>query len=127
MGLEDVRVLIAEEDGPSARVVAAVLEAEGCTTWIASSAEEAFALFEIHRPEVVVLELVLPLMGGMSLARKLRGSEHGDPPLAIVALTATNGPETVSAAIAAGVDEYIRKPIEPLGFVAIVERLLGRG
>lgn len=125
MSLVGKRALIAEEDTASAKVAAILLRQERCTTWVAASAEEALELYAQHHPDVVVLELVIPVMGGLELARRIRAIPV-DTPAIVVALTSFNGAAAVAAAHAAGIDEYVRKPIDPDGFVELIRNVLGR-
>lgn len=112
---EQVTALIVDDDAASVKLVAVVLELEGCAVEKASSAEEALARLRTLRPDVVLVDLILPLMSGVLLAEQLKAApETRDIPL--VAITAFNGPKTERIAAQAGFSGFFRKPIDPMAF-----------
>jgi two-component system cell cycle response regulator DivK len=117
-------VLIVEDDPPSAKLVAVVLGAEGCSTQVVSSAEGALIALEVHVPDVIVLDLVLPLMSGLLFARQVKASPR-TARIPIIAVSAFNGSEAARLAREAGCAEYIRKPIDTMSFPAVVRSFLG--
>jgi two-component system, cell cycle response regulator DivK len=122
--LAGLPVLIVEDDAASAKLVAVVLQTEGCVTRIARSAEEALAVIETFSPRVIVLDLILPRMSGLLLAERLKkGPATRDIP--IIAVSAFNGPETVRIAESAGCAAYIRKPIDPIALPQLLLSHLG--
>jgi CheY-like chemotaxis protein len=113
--LTGVPVLIVDDDPPSAKLLGVVLDAEGCETRIARSAEEALDIMRTFVPRVLVLDLVLPRMSGLLLAQQLK-STPATRDLVIVAVSAFNGPETQRVVAGAGCQAYVRKPIDPIAF-----------
>ena len=82
------------------------------------------ALAGEHRPDLIVLDLMMPRMSGFDVLRRLRGdvSVDGTP---IVVMSAW--PNAQEAALEAGADRYIQKPFEPDDLTEVVDALLGGG
>ncbi len=76
----------------------------------AGTAEEALALVPQVHPDIVVLDLVLPGMGGVEAVRRLR-AEH--PDVKVVVLTSFAGPDSVLSVVRAGVSGYLLKDVGP--------------
>jgi CheY-like chemotaxis protein len=114
-----VSVLIVDDDAPSVKLLSVVLEAEGCRVQTASSAEEALARLRTFRPDVIVLDLILPLMSGLLLAESLK-SDAVTSKIVLIAVTAFNGRKTERIAAQAGFSAYVRKPIDPASFAKLV-------
>ncbi len=76
----------------------------------AGTAEEALALVPRVRPDIVVLDLVLPGMGGVEAVRRLR-AEH--PEVKVVVLTSFAGPDNVLSVVRSGVSGYLLKDVGP--------------
>jgi CheY-like chemotaxis protein len=117
-------VLIVDDDPLSAKLVAVVLRGEGCEVRIAGSAEEALGIVEEMRPRAVILDLILPRMGGVLLAERLRAN-RGTKSTLLVAVTAFDGPETERVARSAGCDLFLRKPIDALALPELLADHLG--
>jgi CheY-like chemotaxis protein len=122
--LVGVPVLIVEDDPLSAKLTSIVLASEGAIVRIATSAEEALDTLREFLPRLIVLDLVLPRMGGLLFAKAVKADDrHRDA--FIVAVTAINGPETRRIAEESGCDGYVRKPIETETFARTLAIYLG--
>lgn len=117
--LKGVAVLVVEDDGPSARLAAALLDEAGAEVGLAGSAEEALLTLETFRPRVVLIDLILPRMSGLMLAQRL-ANEGLARDAVILAVSALNGPETKRLALEAGCAGYMRKPIDVETFAQVV-------
>lgn len=109
--LEGVRVLIVEGHIQTARMLSAVLEREGSQVRVAASAEEALAELRTFAADAVVLDLVLPRMSGLLLARRLRKSAATRRAV-LIAISAIDSPCTAQLAEAAGCSAYLSNPID---------------
>ena len=89
----------------------------------AASAEEAAALLEGWQPAVIVLDIALPGLDGLSFCRQLK-EERGEGAPAVVLLT--GGDLSLTGARVAGADALLRKPFSPLELTDLLEGLLGR-
>ena len=123
--LQDIRILIVDSDPPSARLLQAVLEQEGCVFQVATQGAEALTAVSEFGPNLVLLELVLPDMPGLDLVRALKASPAASN-VVMLAVTASNGPETRRLALEAGCVDYVRKPIDALSFTARLAMHLGK-
>ena len=121
-----MRILVVEDDEPSVRLVKAVLEDSGAAVRLARSAEEALEAIESDKPDVALVDLILPQMSGILLADRLKASPATDG-IVLIATTAFNGGATERIALAAGFVAYVRKPIDPSTFCEIVEAAIRGG
>jgi CheY-like chemotaxis protein len=104
-------ILVVEDDEPSMVLACAVLEELGYRPVPAGSAEEAVQLLQTSQPSLVLTDLHLPGEDGLALARRLK-SDPATASIPIVALTAHTGSELRSAALAAGCDHFMAKPLD---------------
>lgn len=124
--LRDVTILVVEDDEPSVRLLKAVLEDERAIVRFARSAEEALEMVDAEKPEVALIDLILPQMSGLLLADRLK-ADPATADIVLIATTAFNGGSTERIVLAAGFVAYVRKPIDPSTFCGIVERAARRG
>jgi CheY-like chemotaxis protein len=125
VGVRGIHVLVVDEPH-HAQILVRLLTAEGCETRIAHTAPEAIAVLSAFQAQAVILDLVLPGMSGLVLARILK-ADPATSNLVIVALSSVNGPAVERMAKDAGCAAWIRKPIDPLMFVQLLgSHLKGR-
>ena len=116
------RVLIVEDDDDIAQVLQRSLRLEGYETRIAGDGEAALGAATDFVPDLVVLDLGLPKLDGMEVARRLRESD--DVP--ILMLTARDALESRVEGLDAGADDYLVKPFERQELLARLRALLRR-
>ena len=104
-----MRILVIDDELDTAQTVALLLRHEGHEVRYAVTAGAALDLMAQDEPELVILDLGLPDMDGFALARRLKG--RGAAPR-IIAITG-RGPEAKKAALDAGCDHFLRKPVDP--------------
>jgi signal transduction histidine kinase/CheY-like chemotaxis protein/streptogramin lyase len=105
-------IVVVEDDNAVARVVSELLQSLGHQVRHAPHALAALAEISTRRPQLVLLDLDLPDVDGIQLARLLRVQEVGDVArLRLVALTARSDPEAEQEALGAGMDGFLRKPV----------------
>jgi CheY-like chemotaxis protein len=104
-------ILIVDDNPANLRLLAFLLDAVGYQTRTAANAEEALALLETLRPRMLLLDLQLPGMDGLTLARLLR-TRPALHELIIVAVTAHAMRGDEELARAAGCDGFVTKPID---------------
>jgi DNA-binding response OmpR family regulator len=115
-------ILIAEDDERTARLVALYLEREGARTELAPDGRVAIDRTRRLRPDLVILDLMLPGIDGWEVCRRLR--EESDTP--IVMLTARGAEDERVQGLALGADDYVVKPFSPKELVARVAAVLRR-
>jgi diguanylate cyclase (GGDEF)-like protein len=118
------RVLLVDDDAGLRTLVRTTLEPLGVDVDEAADAAAAAAWIASRPPDVVVLDVRMPGLDGLSFCRELKlGSETSR--IAVLLLTGSDGAESDPAARDAGADAFLRKPFSPLALLSIVERLLG--
>jgi two-component system cell cycle response regulator DivK len=116
-------VLIVEDNEKNLKLVRDVLQAKGYATLEAGSAEEGLALAREHSPALILMDIHLPGMSGIEALRQLR-AEAATAAIPVIAITASVMQESVREVMAAGFEALIEKPIEVLGFLEKVRRVL---
>lgn len=106
------RVLIADDSPVNRLIVRRRLETWGCDVTETVDGGEALAKFQQSPFDVVILDLEMPVLGGLEAARRIREGEVGTYRRAtIIALTGSSGPEERARCLAAGMDEVLGKPV----------------
>ncbi|GAA0205663.1 MULTISPECIES: MtrAB system response regulator MtrA [unclassified Aeromicrobium] len=116
------RVLVVDDDASLAEMLTIVLEAEGLTTLVCRSGDEVMTAFGAFKPDVVLLDLMLPGMDGMKVCRQIRAGSA----VPIIMLTAKSDTPDVVRGLEAGADDYITKPFKNTELVARVRARLRR-
>jgi PAS domain S-box-containing protein len=125
--LQGISVLVVDDEPDARSLVKHVLEECGALVRTASSATEAFELFQSQQPGVLVSDIGMPGDDGYSLIRWIRSLEKekgGTTPA--LALTAYARPEDRMKAVRAGFQLHVVKPVEPAELVTMVASLVGR-
>lgn len=116
-----VPLLLAEDNPDIMQLLEAFLEPAGYRLIKAASGDDALALAVAERPRLAILDLNLPGLGGMEVATKLRAQGFAGR---LLALTATQSSEHRQAALNAGFDEFMSKPVQMPHLLSTLERLL---
>ena len=116
------RVLVVDDDPTVAEVVAGYLERAGHVVDRAGDGPAALERAGAHRPDLVVLDLMLPGMDGLEVCRRLRGAG----PVPVVMLTARGDEDDRILGLEVGADDYVTKPFSPRELVLRVESVLRR-
>ncbi len=116
------KVLIVDDDPALAEMLTIVLHNEGFEPLVCPTGDRALPMMRMHRPELVLLDLMLPGKDGIDVCREIR-AESGVP---IVMLTAKNDTVDVVLGLESGADDYIVKPFKPKELVARVRARMRR-
>jgi two-component system response regulator MtrA len=116
------RVLVVDDDASLAEMLTIVLAGEGLTTSVCRSGDRVMAEFAAFRPDVVLLDLMLPGLDGMSVCRRIRATSA----VPIIMLTAKADTPDVVAGLEAGADDYLTKPFKNSELVARIRARLRR-
>jgi DNA-binding response OmpR family regulator len=119
----DGPILIAEDDKKTAALVELYLKREGFRTVIAHDGEQALEMARRYQPGFVILDLMLPVLDGWEVCRRLR--QESDVP--ILMLTARGEEVDRVSGLTLGADDYVVKPFSPRELVARVRAILRRG
>ena len=118
-------ILAADDDPDILELVTFRLERSGYTVLQARDGEEALSLARQARPDLAVLDVMMPKMDGFEVTRKMREDESTRH-IPIILLTARAQDADVQQGFDAGADDYIRKPFSPQELRARVQAILGR-
>ncbi len=115
-------ILVIEDDPNTANLVVLYLKNEGFTALQANDGEAGLALARRHRPDLVVLDLMLPNVDGWEVCRRLRKESE----VPVIMLTARGEEIDRVAGLTLGADDYVVKPFSPRELVARVKAVLRR-
>ncbi len=118
-------IMIVDDDAQVLDMVELVLKREGYTVLRAFSGQDALETVESTRPDLFVIDAMMPEMDGITLCRKLRAQpQTAHTP--IIFLTGNNSPHSVVDALNSGGDDFIRKPFVPRELAARVRAHIRR-
>jgi two-component system response regulator MtrA len=117
------RVLVVDDDPALAEMLTIVLRGEGFDTAVVGDGTRALPAVRDLRPDVVLLDLMLPGMNGIDVCRAIR-TESGVP---IVMLTAKTDTVDIVLGLESGADDYVVKPFKPQELIARIRARLRRG
>ncbi len=116
-------VLTIEDQPDIRRLIRMTLEFKGFEVLEASTGEAGLASAQSSRPDLVLLDVLMPGIGGLSAAERLRG----DPALRhipIVMLSALGSASDIDAGLETGASAYLTKPFSPVALLDLVARLI---
>ena len=115
--------MIAEDNEANISTLTDYLEANGYRIIVAMNGEEAIALSETHQPDLILMDIQMPIMDGLSAIKLIRLNPNlADIP--IIALTALAMAGDRERCLAAGANEYISKPIKLKALSQIIQSFL---
>ncbi len=117
------RILIADDNATNLKILRTRLAAEGYDIVSAADGEEALAAVEARRPDLILLDVMMPKLDGLEVCRRLR-HDPAIPFTPIILVTAMADSRDVVAGLEAGGDEYLTKPVDQTALVARVRSML---
>jgi len=114
-------IVYVEDDERLARLTSQYLTSHGVEVVHVARGDAAVAEVLRVRPDVVLLDLMLPGIDGLEVCRKIRSMEQG-PYKYLLLLTAKDDKQDIVAGLEAGADDYITKPINARSFLNLVEK-----
>ncbi|MCK6624146.1 MAG: response regulator transcription factor [Anaerolineae bacterium] len=118
------RILVVDDEPNIREVVELYLRRDGFEVEVVGDGAAALAAVERKRPDLMVLDLMLPILGGIQVTRALRQGDERDIP--IIMLTAKGEEADRVAGLELGADDYLTKPFSPKELVARVKAVLRR-
>ena len=120
------KILVAEDEPDIAEIFRIVLESKGYEPLIAADGEEALKLIQQHKPELLILDVMMPKMSGYTLVKELKKDEElaGIPVMMVSAISQGSNKPDEFWQQGMGVDDYITKPFDPSDLLRRVENLL---
>ncbi|KQW48477.1 two-component system response regulator [Nocardioides sp. Root1257] len=116
------RILVVDDDASLAEMLTIVLRQEGFESRMVTRGDEAVEAFRAYRPDLVLLDLMLPGKDGIDVCKEIR-AESGVP---IVMLTAKGDTVDVVVGLESGADDYVVKPFKPKELVARIRARIRR-
>lgn len=123
--MDSAKILIVDDEPDILEFLRYNLIKEGFAVIVASDGEEGLRLAERERPDLIILDIMMPRMDGVEVCRQLRSKPEFDKTL-ITFLTAREEDYSQIAALEVGGDDYITKPIRPRVFISRIKALLRR-
>ncbi|HEX2912647.1 MAG TPA: response regulator transcription factor [Chloroflexia bacterium] len=126
--MENPRILVVDDESNILDVLELYLLREGYKVERASDGNSALKLYHEHKPDLVILDVMLPQVGGMEVLRQIRAqaSRPGSRIVPVIMLTAKTQEDDKLAGLEGGADDYITKPFSPRELVARVKVALRR-
>ncbi len=118
-----MKLLLAEDDTDFGNILSQYLSMSGFEVMLARNGREAWERFHDSRPDICVLDIMMPEMDGFTLAGKLRAEEPGIP---FIFLTAKSLREDMIKGLKLGADDYITKPFDPEMLLLRINNILRR-
>ncbi len=115
-------ILIVEDEARLAEILGEYLKREGFRTERAKDGQRALELWRAARPDLILLDLMLPLVDGLEVARRVRAESN----VPIIMLTARDEEVDKLVGLGLGADDYVVKPYSPREVVARVKAVLRR-
>ncbi len=118
-----MKVLIAEDDIDFGNILSQYVSISGFEVILARNGKDAWTMFNQDRPDICVLDVMMPEMDGFSLAEKIR---QKDPDVPFVFLTAKTLKDDIVKGLKMGADDYITKPFDPEVLILRLNNILKR-
>jgi two-component system alkaline phosphatase synthesis response regulator PhoP len=121
--MNGVEILVVDDEETIVRTLRAYLEPEGFTVYTAADGPGALKAARAYRPDLIVLDVMLPGMDGLEVLRRLRQESQ----VYVLLLTAKTTETDKLVGLGMGADDYLTKPFSPRELVARVKVILRRG
>jgi DNA-binding response OmpR family regulator len=118
-----VHILLADDEQAITAELTPFLERSGFQVDVAHSGEEALRLVQAQRPELAVLDVLMPGLSGREVCRRLRQEGNWTP---VIMLTQVGSAGERAMSLEEGADDYLNKPFDPLELVARIRAVLRR-
>lgn len=123
--MDSAKILIVDDEPDILEFLEYNLRKEGFEVVVASDGEEGIIVAEREKPDLIILDIMMPKMDGVEVCRQLRAKPEFDKTV-IAFLTAREEDYSQIAALENGGDDYITKPIRPRVFISRIRALLRR-
>ena len=126
------KILIVDDDPDMRLAISSVLKSRSYEVIEARDGEEALSKLKEEKPDLMVLDLLMPRMDGFAVVKELKNAQEGYPNIPILIISsireeASHRRYELEVGHKLDVDEYIEKPIEPFILLERVQRLLSKG
>lgn len=115
-------ILVIDDDPAITELLKEILQSDNTVVYTSNRGDEGIELAHKNKPDIIILDLMMPEIDGWQVCKRLR--EFSNAPILI--LSALDNPKLVAAALDAGADDYIIKPVSSSILIAHVNNLLRR-
>lgn len=119
------RILIVDDDVDSLKLIGLMLQRNGYDVLVANAGHPALAKAETERPDLIILDVMMPDMDGLEVCRRLRGNQTTQD-IPIIMFTAKTLIDDKVKGFEAGADDYLTKPTHPAELASRVKSILDR-
>jgi len=119
------KILVVDDEQNIIKVLQARLEAEGYEVVTASDGEEALQKVGTEKPNLIILDIMMPKIDGFEVCRRLKRDETFQH-IPVVMLTALGQAANIKEGMEKGADAYIAKPFNTVALLGIIQGLVGR-
>lgn len=106
----NLNILVAEDNKVNQMVIRKLLEKIGCTCTVAEDGAKAIEQLEQNSFDAVLMDIMMPVMGGIDATKTIRAAGKGYSEIPIIAFTASVGGEDRDSCLSAGMNEFLSKP-----------------
>lgn len=106
------RFIVADDNPINLQLISSILATSGADIIEAENGDEVIHAYAERRPDLIIIDVHMPVLNGKEATRRIREMEHGEAHTPIIALSADVIPEHREALLAAGVDIYLTKPLD---------------
>ena len=117
------KILIADDNVPNVELLEAYLSDVDCHVVIATDGQETLEQVVLHRPDLILLDIMMPKLSGFEVCEKLKSNPETSG-IMILMVTALNELGDIERAVQAGTDDFLSKPVNKLELVKRVENML---
>lgn len=117
------KILLADDEEDIKTVVSLYLQSRGYEVLTAYDGLDAISTAEVEQPDVILLDVMMPVMDGFEVARKLKANEKTRA-IPIIMLSAASHSESIKKGMEAGARDYLVKPFEPSKLEELIQTVL---
>jgi signal transduction histidine kinase/DNA-binding response OmpR family regulator len=126
--LRRLRILIAEDNAVNQAVVVGILQGQGHLITLARNGREAVDYYHLERPDLILMDVQMPVLDGIGATREIRAAEEGHGHRTpIIAMTAFAMSGDSERCLRAGMDTYLSKPFAKEGLLNTIESMVDQG
>ncbi len=118
-----ISILLAEDNGTSRKIISKILEYGGHRVDLAENGEEALDRLESQRYDLIILDMNMPLLGGLDVLKIHRATSRQSPQTPVIVLTANATTEAMRECEEAGAEAYMSKPVDAVTLLESISRL----
>ena len=123
--LKNLKVLIAEDEDDAREAILSLLKRRVGKVTGCSNGREGLEAFPEFLPDVVIADLMMPVMDGIEMVAEMR-TQYKEHPFRVMILTAMDDPQTIIHAVDAGIDKYVLKPVKMPELMEALSEVAGK-